>query len=180
MTCFSRSQFGTCFLARRCRWQQKGWQWNTLSRSERAFESETWTSCTMLSIITISQRRKLTLRSSGLGYNYLVMNLLWYFTHSPLCTSVRLPLSTTRWSIGWLSQEKGQICLAPSIFFLSVCFGMKTTGLRVWRMDGQWSCRRKETAGAGSRHLSPAPIPLFPKMKQMNWRFIYSSISPWC
>lgn len=156
--CFSRSQSGTCFLARRCRRQQKGWQWNTLSRSERAFGSETRTPCAMLSITTVSQRRKLTLRSSGLVYNCLVMNLLWYFTRSPLCTSIRLPLSTTKWSIPWLSQEKGQICLAPSTFFLSVCFGIKTMGLRVWRMDGQWSCRRQETASPGSRHLSPAPI----------------------
>lgn len=75
------------------------------------------------------QRRKLTLRSSGLAYNYLVMNLLWYFTRWPLCSEIRLPLSYCPRALAFPGGV--DLPFVPSTFFPSVCLGRATASIRV-------------------------------------------------
>lgn len=75
------------------------------------------------------QRRKLTLRSSGLAYNYLVMNLLWYFTRWPLCSEIRLPLSYCPRALAFPGGV--DLPFVPSTFFPSVCLGRAAASITV-------------------------------------------------
>lgn len=85
-------------------------------------------------------RRKLTLRSSGLAYNYLVVNLLWYFTRWPLCSEIRLPLSYAPCALAF--PEWVDLPFVPSTFFPPVCLGKAIPSIRAvtGHRGGRGSC----------------------------------------